>query len=84
MDIVDSSESLTMSGRHCGAMVGDLPTEDLKRVYYYSLFPNMLAQSASRLRHVSHAMAAVSGSDAGHVRVALPSGHADQSRVQAG
>ena len=42
MEMVDSSESLTMSGRSCGAMVGDLPTEDLKRVYYYSLFPNML------------------------------------------
>jgi Rieske 2Fe-2S family protein len=42
MDIVDASESLTMSGRSCGAMIGDLPEEDLKRVYYYSLFPNML------------------------------------------
>ena len=42
MELVDSSESLTMSGRTCGAMVGDLPEEDLKRVYYYSLFPNML------------------------------------------
>jgi len=42
MDIVDSSESLTMSGRSCGAMVGDLTNDDLKRVYYYSLFPNML------------------------------------------
>jgi phenylpropionate dioxygenase-like ring-hydroxylating dioxygenase large terminal subunit len=42
MEIVDASESLTMSGRSCGAMVGDLPDEDLKRVYYYSLFPNML------------------------------------------
>ena len=42
MEIVDASQSLTMSGRSCGAMVGDLPDEDLKRVYYYSLFPNML------------------------------------------
>jgi len=42
MDIVDSSESLTVSGRSCGVMVGNLPTDDLKRVYYYSLFPNML------------------------------------------
>lgn len=42
MDIVDASESLTMSGRTCGAVVGELPEEDLKRVYYYSLFPNML------------------------------------------
>jgi Rieske 2Fe-2S family protein len=42
MDIVDSSESLTVSGRSCGVMVGDLPNDDLKRVYYYSLFPNVL------------------------------------------
>ncbi|HZE75593.1 MAG TPA: aromatic ring-hydroxylating dioxygenase subunit alpha [Gemmatimonadales bacterium] len=42
MDIVDSSESLTVSGRSCGVMVGDLPADDLKRVYYYSLFPNLL------------------------------------------
>lgn len=42
MDIVDASESLTLSGRSCGVMVGDLPQDDLKRVYYYSLFPNML------------------------------------------
>ncbi len=42
MDIVDSSESMTMSGRICGVAVGDLPAEDHRRVYYYSLFPNML------------------------------------------
>ena len=42
MDIVDASESLTLSGRSCGVMVGDLPADDLKRVYYYSLFPNVL------------------------------------------
>jgi Rieske 2Fe-2S family protein len=42
MDIVDASESLTLSGRSCGVMVSDLPQDDLKRVYYYSLFPNML------------------------------------------
>jgi Rieske 2Fe-2S family protein len=35
-------QSLTMSGRSCGVMVGDLPEEDLNRVYYYSIFPNML------------------------------------------
>jgi phenylpropionate dioxygenase-like ring-hydroxylating dioxygenase large terminal subunit len=42
MDIVDASESMTMSGRVCGVTVGDLPAEDHRRVYYYSLFPNML------------------------------------------
>ncbi|HEU4640878.1 MAG TPA: aromatic ring-hydroxylating dioxygenase subunit alpha [Gemmatimonadaceae bacterium] len=36
------SESLTMSGRACGVPVGDLPAEDHRRVYYYSIFPNLL------------------------------------------
>ena len=29
-------------GRLCGVPVGDLPAEDHRRVYYYSLFPNLL------------------------------------------
>ncbi len=33
--------SLTTSGRSCGATVGNLLPEDLQRVYYYVLFPNM-------------------------------------------
>src|SRR5512147_1582531 len=36
------NESLTMSGRACGAPVGDIPPDDLRRVYYYSIFPNLL------------------------------------------
>jgi Rieske 2Fe-2S family protein len=35
-------ESMTMSGKSCGVPVGDLPEEDLDRVYYYAIFPNML------------------------------------------
>jgi Rieske 2Fe-2S family protein len=34
--------ALTRSGRPCARPVGDLPPEDLARVYYYSLFPNQL------------------------------------------
>jgi Rieske 2Fe-2S family protein len=33
---------MTVSGKACGLPVGDLPEEDLHRVYYYSIFPNML------------------------------------------
>lgn len=33
---------LTESGRACAPPVGDLPPEDVNRVYYYSIFPNML------------------------------------------
>jgi len=35
-------ESLTMSGNSCGVTVGELPDEDMNRVYYYAIFPNML------------------------------------------
>ncbi|HKG33496.1 MAG TPA: aromatic ring-hydroxylating dioxygenase subunit alpha [Gemmatimonadales bacterium] len=42
MVINEDHQSLTMSGRSCGLMVGDLPEEDLNRVYYYAIFPNML------------------------------------------
>lgn len=35
-------ESLTMTGRACGVVVGDLPPEDMSRVYYYAIIPNML------------------------------------------
>ncbi len=42
MIINEDKGSLTMSGRACGVPVGDLPAEDLTRVYYYSIFPNML------------------------------------------
>lgn len=34
--------SMTVSGAVCAPPVGDLPREDLHRVYYYSIFPNML------------------------------------------
>jgi Rieske 2Fe-2S family protein len=65
MDIVDDSESLTMSGRTCGAMVGDLPADDLKRVYYYSLFPNVLLSL-----HPDYVMYhTIWPKDAGHTRV---------------
>jgi glycine betaine catabolism A len=42
MVINQGHQSLTMSGRSCGVTVGDLPDEDLNRVYYYTIFPNML------------------------------------------
>jgi Rieske 2Fe-2S family protein len=42
MVIGRGAESLTMSGRACGVPVGELPEEDMNRVYYYALFPNML------------------------------------------
>ena len=42
MTVNPENESLTLSGDACAIPVGDLPKEDGKRVYYYSLFPNML------------------------------------------
>jgi len=42
MVITREGGSLTLSGRACGAPVGELPAEDVNRVYFYSIFPNLL------------------------------------------
>jgi Rieske 2Fe-2S family protein len=42
MEIAPGSDSLTMSGRACALPVGDLPPEDLRRSYYYTLMPNLM------------------------------------------
>jgi phenylpropionate dioxygenase-like ring-hydroxylating dioxygenase large terminal subunit len=42
MVITREGGSLTLSGRACGAPVGTLPAADRNRVYFYSIFPNML------------------------------------------
>jgi Rieske 2Fe-2S family protein len=43
MEITPPNESATMSGRACGRLVStDLPADDRRRAYYYTLMPNML------------------------------------------
>ncbi len=42
MVLAEKGGSMTMSGRSCSLPVGELPEEDLERVYYYSIFPNLL------------------------------------------
>ena len=39
---ITKGSSLTMSGNACARPVGDVRTEDHSRVFYYSIFPNML------------------------------------------
>ena len=39
---IPKAGSMTMSGKACGLAVGDIRREDEHRVYYYSIFPNML------------------------------------------
>src|SRR4051812_20711516 len=39
---IKKGASLTMSGAACALPVGDVKGEDYHRVYYYSIFPNML------------------------------------------
>ncbi len=39
---IPKAGSMTMSGKACGVPVGDIRDEDEHRVYYYSIFPNML------------------------------------------
>jgi Rieske 2Fe-2S family protein len=42
MEITRPGGSMTLSGRSCAVPVGSLPREDLQRVYYYAIFPNLL------------------------------------------
>jgi glycine betaine catabolism A len=42
MEIAPPHASATMSGRSCGLPIGQLPDEDQRRAYYYSLFPSMM------------------------------------------
>ena len=42
MVLAEKGGSMTMSGRSCALPVGTLPEEELERVYYYSIFPNLL------------------------------------------
>ena len=39
---ISKGHSLTMSGRACALPVGEMKGEDQHRVYYYSIFPNLL------------------------------------------
>jgi glycine betaine catabolism A len=39
---VNAGSAMTRSGKLCARPVGNLPPEDLARVYYYSIFPNLL------------------------------------------
>lgn len=41
MELREGSDSLTRSGARCGPTLGSLSGEDLRRVYFYALFPNM-------------------------------------------
>ena len=43
MEIKAPNESATMSGRACGRLVSaDIPADDRRRAYYYTLLPNLL------------------------------------------
>jgi Rieske 2Fe-2S family protein len=42
MEIAPPHASATMSGRSCGLPIASLPDEELRRAYYYSLFPSMM------------------------------------------
>lgn len=42
MDITATNDSVTVTGRRCGLYLGDLSTEDTRRAYYYSFWPNMM------------------------------------------
>jgi glycine betaine catabolism A len=42
MDLNDRCDSMTLSGKSTRPPIGEVDGEDLSRVYYYALFPNLL------------------------------------------
>ena len=42
MEIKAPNQSATMSGKSCGVLLGDLPPDDRRRAFYYTLFPSMI------------------------------------------
>jgi Rieske 2Fe-2S family protein len=42
MEIKAPNQSATMSGRACGLPLGDLPADNRRRAYYYTIFPSMM------------------------------------------
>lgn len=42
MNVREENHSLSLSGATSGKVLGQVSGEDLQRVYYYSIFPNML------------------------------------------
>ena len=42
MEMSESTGGMTLDGKPAGPPIGDVSGDDLKRVYYYSVFPNLL------------------------------------------
>lgn len=42
MLITEPNASMTVSGRACALPLGDLPTDERRRAYYYTIFPNLM------------------------------------------
>ena len=42
MLISEPNRSMTMTGRSCGLPLGELPANDQRRAYYYTIFPNLM------------------------------------------
>jgi Rieske 2Fe-2S family protein len=76
-------ESMTMSGKSCGVAVGDLPEEDMDRVYYYAIFPNMLL-SLHPDYIMFHTLWPKSGPHPDLLQLALPPRHPRRPDVPAG
>jgi len=70
---INKGKSLTMSGNACALGVNGIAdpgrAHDRDRVFYYSIFPNMLLRHASRLRHGASTLAAVAETHVYYVRL---------------
>lgn len=66
MEIKAQYESATTSGRACGLPLGSLSTDDMRRAYYYTLFPSMMLSIHSD--YAVYYMVEPTGAESCHVR----------------
>ncbi len=83
MTINENADSMTMSGRSCGVPVSTaLDPDDHQRVYYYSIFPNMLLSLHPDyvMFHTLRPAGAQRAID--HVWLDVPRGYAPRSAIR--
>ena len=80
MDLRPGVETLSMDGTCPRAFLPGLSTEDVRRVYYYAIFPNMLLSLHPDYMMVHTLWPIAPDRTDQHLRVALPSGR--RSRAQ--
>ena len=81
---INKGDSLTMSGKACALPVGRHRARIMQRVFYYSIFPNMLLSLHPEYVMVHQLWPQVAGPDIDLVRLVFSSGGVRANGFQAG